>query len=131
MCGTYRGRGVHHLLKPQGAENLLASTGIKSECPGHPGSEFETCLELKDFPARQNQLYTILYIALVSIMGCSFKDLIVPVHNIMQASGNESVTCIHYFIWPVALHNFIDHFSHCAQPHSFICMYNACEISQT
>lgn len=31
---------------------------------------------------------------------------------VMQASGNESVTCIHYFIWPVALHNFIDHFSH-------------------
>lgn len=50
---------------------------------------------------------------------------------IMQASGNESVTCVHYFIWPVVLHNFIDHFSHCAQPHSFICMYNACEISQT
>lgn len=49
----------------------------------------------------------------------------------MQASGNESVTWVHYFIWPVALHNFIDHFSHCAQPHSVICMYRAREISQT
>lgn len=63
---------------------LPQSTCIKSECPGHPRSEFETCLELKDFPARQNQLYTILYIALVSIMGCSFKDLIVHVHNASQ-----------------------------------------------
>ena len=35
MCGSYGGGGVHHSLWPRGAENPLAFTCIKSECPGH------------------------------------------------------------------------------------------------